>query len=166
MDEGNITFLIFWSSPSDEVVLWLMQVFDFVLIFISGFFFTCCKLSFLQQAEIHGFTPEELNLATNLSWQDPKGRDPVQWLKEEWSSRLAEVIGKVTEMTSNENDCIGNLSTEEAKQALVENDGSVQSACKSCIESRREKVRLWYGQNVTDDHLCVELLENNTIREK
>ena len=88
-----------------------------------------------------GFTPEELNLANNLNWQDSKGRSPVQWLKDEWGDRIAEVIGRVTEQTSNENDRIGNLSTEEAKQALLENHGSVESACKACIESRREKVR-------------------------
>ena len=51
------------------------------------------------------------------------------------------MIGRVTEQTSNENDRIGNLSTDEAKQALLENNGSVESACKACIESRREKVR-------------------------
>lgn len=83
-----------------------------------------------------------MNLANHLNWQDPKGRNPVQWLKDEWSDRVAEVIGKVTERTSNENDRIGNLSTDEAKQALLENHGSVESACKSCIESRREKVRI------------------------
>ena len=79
-------------------------------------------------------------MATNLSWQDPKGRDPVEWLKEEWTARLVEVIGKVAELTKSKNDRIGNLSTEEAKKALVESDGNVQSACKACIESRREKV--------------------------
>ena len=81
-----------------------------------------------------------MNLATNLSWQDPKGRDPVEWLKEEWTARLVKVIGKVTELTMSKNDSIGNLSTEEAKKALLESDGNVQSACKACIESRREKV--------------------------
>ena len=64
----------------------------------------------------------------------------MQWLKDEWSDRVAEVIGRVTQKTSNENDRIGNLSTGEAKEALLENNGSVESACKACIESRREKV--------------------------
>ena len=61
-------------------------------------------------------------------------------MKDEWSDRVAEVIGRVTEKTNNENDRIGNLSTDEAKKGLLENNGSVESACKACIESRREKV--------------------------
>jgi hypothetical protein len=68
-------------------------------------------------------------------------------LKDEWSDRVAEVIGRVTQQTSSENDRIGNLSTDEAKQGLLENHGSVESACKACIESRREKVRLIFFPN-------------------
>ncbi|XP_028391696.1 LOW QUALITY PROTEIN: uncharacterized protein LOC114516423 [Dendronephthya gigantea] len=118
-------------------------------------------VEWIKEAEKHGFTPEELNLANHLNWQDPKKRNPVQWLKDEWSDRVAEVIGKVTERTSNENDCIGNLSTDEAKQALLENHGSVESACKSCIESRREKLAKMGQTSFFTRVDCLNALDRN-----
>jgi hypothetical protein len=133
----------FIDDQSRLYVEWVKVTINSKMFSTRTFFVVAVNFSFvfIQEAEQAGFTPEELNIANNLNWQDSRGRNPVEWLKDEWCERIAEVIGRVTEQTSNENDRIGNLSTDEAKQALLENHGSVESACKASIESRREKVR-------------------------
>lgn len=94
------------------------------------------SLFYLQQAENLGFTPEELNIAYTLSVDDPHG--PVHWLQNKWFNFIHQVMIKFTDV-SKELD-IGNLSPEEARQALIERTGDVERAVELSIEERKKRV--------------------------
>ncbi|XP_062593006.1 uncharacterized protein LOC134254512 isoform X1 [Saccostrea cucullata] len=90
---------------------------------------------FFKEAEKEGFDTEEGELAVELS----SGEQllPLQWLKQIWINRVKTVTAKVAKAGAdmNENE-VGELSDQEAKNSLKQTKGDVQMAVNICTANR------------------------------
>ena len=91
----------------------------------------------LQKAEKDGFSAEELNIASVLAIDDVEG--PIHWLHTTWYDLIHKVMLEVAIPENSQE--IGNVSPEEAREALIECTGEVSRATTKCMEIRKKKVR-------------------------
>jgi hypothetical protein len=92
-------------------------------------------------ADRQGFEYEEMQAA--LSRCQNKSKEALQFLTSEWK-KLVEVIiasSRAEGQKSEQND-IGDISPEEARQALQENKGDMGAAVRACVTKRKELVSL------------------------
>lgn len=97
--------------------------------------FVCLFLP--QKAEKDGFSAEELNIACVLAIDDPEG--PIHWLHTSWFDLIHKVMLEVAIPENSQE--IGNVSPEEAREALIECTGEVSRATAKCMEIRKKKVK-------------------------
>ncbi|OWF56472.1 uncharacterized protein LOC110446780 [Mizuhopecten yessoensis] len=91
----------------------------------------------LKEAEKAGFEMEEISLGLNKCDQDLE--KTIEWLKNDWQMSIETLITMVTnEGTRMEQNEIGELSYPEAKKALQETSGDLDTAAAICIANRRD----------------------------
>ncbi|XP_031570397.1 E3 ubiquitin-protein ligase RNF31-like [Actinia tenebrosa] len=111
----------------------------------------------MKEAESKGFSAEELNIAYTLSVDDPQG--PVHWLQTKWLDLIHKVMIKFTDHSKKED--IGNLSPEEARQALIERTGDVERAVELSIEERKKGLQEVMNSGFYPRIECVSALDSN-----
>jgi len=94
---------------------------------------------FLQEAEKHQFTAEDLHVALVHCGDE----DPVAWLIDNWNNMVDTVVTLATNYghERKENN-VGTISQQEAREALRFHKGNVWSAVTECVEQRQKKVNM------------------------
>ncbi|EDO46475.1 predicted protein, partial [Nematostella vectensis] len=111
----------------------------------------------LKTAEINNFLPEELNIAITLSEGMEMG--PIEWLKTKWFDLIHTVMLRVTEKSKCAD--IGNISPEEARQALIEHTGDVEPAVEYCVTQRENKLTKVMDSGIYVRTDCIKELDKS-----
>ncbi|KAJ8303183.1 hypothetical protein KUTeg_019579 [Tegillarca granosa] len=92
-------------------------------------------INVIKTADKNGYDIEEVQIALLKSTQEQIS--PIDWLTENWQNTIDYVVTMGTNEGSkmNQNE-VGELSTQEAKEALKEHAGNVQAAIQHCVERR------------------------------
>lgn len=77
-----------------------------------------------------------MNIASILGIEDRQG--PIHWLQTMWYDLIHRVMVELSVPENSQE--IGNVSPEEAREALIECTGEVSRAAGKCIENRKKKV--------------------------
>ena len=95
------------------------------------------NLNFLQEAEEHQFTADDLGVALSHC----ENGDPVAWLLENWRNMIDTVVTLATNYGhERKENTIGTISASEARDALRTHNGNVWAAVTECVEQRQAKV--------------------------
>ncbi|XP_052816593.1 uncharacterized protein LOC128243102 isoform X2 [Mya arenaria] len=95
-------------------------------------------LLLIRGAEKEGFEFREVELAVQLC--GTQGLQPLEWLHDVWPS-LAELVANTATANGKkapQND-VGDVSTQEARSALLKSAGEIEKAVKQCVEDRKQK---------------------------
>ncbi|XP_074616900.1 E3 ubiquitin-protein ligase RNF31-like isoform X2 [Acropora palmata] len=122
-------------------------------IYIAGFRY----VEWLRKAEKDGFSAEELNIACVLAIDDPEG--PIHWLHTSWFDLIHKVMLEVAIPENSQE--IGNVSPEEAREALIECTGEVSRATAKCMEIRKKKVKELQKAGVYAKTDCILALDGS-----
>lgn len=120
-------------------------------IYISG----ARYVEWLKAGETEGFTAEEVNIASILGIEDRHG--PIHWLQTTWYDLIHRVMVELSVPENSQE--IGNVSPEEAKNALIECTGEVSRAVNKCMENRKKKVRELQQAGVYAKTDCISALD-------
>ena len=92
----------------------------------------------LQEASESGYEAEHLQIALSLCGDS----QPVAWLKDNWRNMVDTVVTLATNYGHEQSDNdVGNVSSPEAAQAVLNNRGNIWNSVTECVEQRRRKVK-------------------------
>ncbi|XP_053402115.1 uncharacterized protein LOC123548578 isoform X2 [Mercenaria mercenaria] len=123
-------------------------------------------MTILKEGERSGYEVLEVQIALKHSIEN-KLR-PLDWLKTKWPELIDIVTTMATEKgkTADQND-VGDVSSQEAKQALIKSDGDIDKATQMCVEERIAKYAEInaHGQYAREDILTALYQNQGDIEE-
>ncbi|XP_060601251.1 E3 ubiquitin-protein ligase RNF31-like [Ruditapes philippinarum] len=123
-------------------------------------------MSIIKEGERQGFEVPEIQIALTHSIQDKQR--PLIWLQTKWSDLIDTVATMATQegASADQND-VGDISTQEAKHALIHCEGDIEKAAKMCVQERKAKFAEINSSNqYAREDILTALYQNHGVTEE